>query len=400
MMQPTSIVDQTWWVGLNDRKTDLFEGLWPLPRGVSYNSYLILGEKVVLLDTVKVTMAGAFLAGLERLLNGRKIDYLVTHHLEPDHSGSIGLLRRCWPDMKIIGNKKTAEFLREMHGIEVDMPISDSDALELPDRTLRFYLTPMVHWPETMMTFDESNGTLFSCDAFGGFGTVDQSLFDDQGVPAWYEDDVLRYFSNIVAKYAPMTHKAIGKLAGLDIKIIAPSHGIIWRQDPLRIVKIYDRWSQDQWETGVLIAYGSMYEHTETMAEAVAAGVRDEGVTLRLYDVSRRHLSYIIRDAWRYGGLILGAPTYDTKLYPMMLHVINSLPKGLVARRSLGLFGNYGWVGGAVKTMQAWAEDQGGKPVEPIVEARFRPTDDDLKKCRQLGQTVAREVKNRQNNEG
>lgn len=398
MMQPTLIADQTWWVGLNDRKTDLFEGLWPLPRGVSYNSYLILGEKVVLLDTVKVTMAGAYLAGLDRLLNGRKVDYLITHHLEPDHSGSISLLRQRWPEMKIIGNKKTSEFLREMHGIEVDMPIGDGDALELPGRTLRFYLTPMVHWPETMMTFDESNGTLFSCDAFGGFGTVDQSLFDDQGVPAWYEDDVLRYFSNIVAKYAPMTHKAIGKLGGLGIKTIAPSHGIIWRQDPLRIVRIYDRWSQDQWETGVLVAFGSMYEHTEAMAEVVAAGVRDEGVTLRMYDVSRRHVSYIIRDAWRYGGLILGAPTYDTKLFPMMQHVLNSLPKGLAARRTLGLFGNYGWVGGAVKTMQAWTEEQGGKPVEPIVEVRFRPDDDNLQQCRQLGQNVAQEVKKRQNN--
>ncbi|MGE4490132.1 MAG: FprA family A-type flavoprotein, partial [Kiritimatiellales bacterium] len=271
------LTDDIFWVGANDRYTTLFEGLWPLPQGVCYNSYVILDEKTALMDTVKAQSEQDFLSKIRGLLkDGRKLDYLVVNHMEPDHSGAITALRSVWPDLVIVGNAKTAKFLESFYGItERVQVINDGDTLSLGKHTLQFYLIPMVHWPETMVTHDTHTSILFSADAFGGFGALTGGIFDDELDLDYFEDEILRYFSNIVGKYCAMVQNAIKKLGGLDIRMIAPTHGPVWRKHPEHIIEKYDRWSRHEAEEGVALIYGSMYGNTEKMMEAVARGLSE-----------------------------------------------------------------------------------------------------------------------------
>lgn len=395
MQSAVPINDDIFWVGVNDRRTDLFESIWPLPRGVSYNSYLIGDRKVALLDTVKEISLSGYLEKLKAVLAlERKIDYLIVHHLEPDHSGSVQVLREIFPKMQIVGNRKTAEFLEQLYGIKQDVRVvRDGEELDLGRRKLRFHLTPMVHWPETMMSYELADGILFSGDAFGGFGTLDSGIFDDTTDIAYFEDEILRYFSNIVGKYASMVQKAITKLKGLDVRTIAPTHGPIWRTHPGQIIELYDRWSRHEAEPGVVIAYASMYGNTEKMAETVAEGLSGQGCqAVRVHDVSRTHVSYAIRDIWRYKGLILGSPTYDTKVFPPMDSLLSLLETKAIRKRAVGIFGSYGWSGGAVKAMTDFVKNNGLELVEPVVEVQFAAGADELEQCRQLGRNMARHI--------
>jgi len=384
-----------YWVGTNDRETHLFEGLWPLPRGVSYNSYLIMDDKVALIDTVKHTSFDSYRGKVACTLNGRKIDYLIINHMEPDHSGSVRMMLELYPEMKVVGNKKTADFLEKFYGVTDNVVIvGDGDTLDLGKNKLKFYLTPMVHWPETMMTYHEKHKILFSGDAFGGFGTLDGGIFDDEVDIAYFEDEILRYFSNIVGKYCATVQKAIKKLAGLEVAIVAPTHGPVWRKNPWSIIDRYDRWSKHEAEEGVVIAYASMYGNTERMMEAVARGLsEEENHRVRIHNVSTSHLSYLIRDAWRFKALLLGSPTYDTKLYPPMDHFIRILEHKKLTGRVLGLFGTFGWSGGGVSTLTEFGKSGGWDLVEPIIEAHCAPTPDDLKMCEQLGQNIVKRLK-------
>ena len=287
------------WIGVNDRHTTLFEELWPLPRGVTYNSYLILDEKIAIVETVKSLGTEGFLDKIRAALPPtRTPDYLVIDHMEPDHSGSIRMLREAYPNLAIVGNQKTATFLADFYGIEDNLHIvGDGDVLDLGRHKLQFHLTPMVHWPETMMTYDTTSKILFSGDAFGGFGALTGGIFDDEVDIEYFEDEILRYFSNIVGKYCSTVQKAIQKLAGVDIGIIAPTHGPVWREDPGHIVQLYDRWSRHEAEEGVVMVYGSMYGNTESMMEAVAKGLSEENLSrVRIHSVACTHLSYLIRD--------------------------------------------------------------------------------------------------------
>lgn len=392
------ISDHLTWVGTNDRETDLFEGMWPLPRGVSYNSYLVKDQKIALIDTVKHTAFDRYIENIRRCI-GRdaKIDYLVINHMEPDHSGSVKMLIDLFPDLKIVANQKTLSFLENFYRItENVMVVKDGDELDVGSRKLKFYLTPMVHWPETMMTYDTADKVLFAGDAFGGFGALEGGIFDDEVDIDYFENEILRYFSNIVGKYCVPVQNAIKKLQGVDVKTVCSTHGPVWRTNPSWIISRYDRWSRHEGEEGVVIVYGSMYGNTEKMMEAVAKGLSDEDVSrIRIHNVSRMHISYLIRDAWRFRGLILGSPTYDTKLYPPMDHFIRFLEHKQLKNRVLGLFGTFGWSGGGVSTLTEFA--QGGKGawdlVEPIVEARCSPTESDLDRCEELGQNVVKRLK-------
>lgn len=390
------IVDKVFWVGTNDRDTHLFENLWPLPRGVSYNSYIIIDDKVALIDTVKHNSFDAYLGKVRCMLGGgKKIDYLIINHMEPDHSGSLRAMLDLYPEIKLVGNKKTVEFLQKFYGIAENIKVvGDGDELDLGSRKLKFYLTPMVHWPETMMTYEMKNRILFSGDAFGGFGTLDGGIFDDEVDIDYFEEEILRYFSNIVGKYCSTVQKAIAKLAGLEVAMVASTHGPVWRKNPWGIIERYDRWSKHEAEEGVVIAYGTMYGNTERMMEAVARGLSEEEIKrIRIHNVSTTHLSYLIRDAWRFKALILGSPTYDTKLYPPMDHFIRILEHKKLTNRVLGLFGSFGWSGGGVSTLTEFAKGGGWDLVEPIVEANCAPTDDDLAKCFKLGQNVVKHLK-------
>ncbi len=395
MQNGKPIVKDVYWVGVNDRRTALFEGIWPIPLGVSYNSYLIVDEKTVLIDTVKDLSVNGYLNKLKQMLGpDRQIDYLVINHLEPDHSGALPIIKRVFPNIRIVGNRKTAEFLKDLYGVPDIHLVQDGEELRLGRRTLQFFLTPMVHWPETMMTYETTDGILFAGDAFGGFGALEGGIFDDEVDLDYYENEILRYFSNIVGKYSPMVQKAIQKLSDVDVKIVASTHGPIWRTDPGHIIRLYDRWSRHEAEPGVVVVFGSMYGATEKMAEAVERGVADGGVkTIRAHNISTSHVSYVIRDAWRYQGLILGSPTYDTGLFPPMESLLRLLCSKKLSNRSAGVFGSYGWSGGAVKALKQFVEDGKLGLVEPVVEARFAATSEQLERCRALGRAMAERVR-------
>jgi flavorubredoxin len=389
------IVKDVYWVGVNDRRTPLFEGIWPIPRGVSYNSYLILDEKTALIDTVKDMSVNGYLRKLRHVLGpNRQIDYLVINHLEPDHSGAVPLVKQIFPNVQVVGNKKTAEFINDLYGVQDTRIVQDGEEISLGRRKLKFFLTPMVHWPETMMTYEPSDGILFAGDAFGGFGTLEGGIFDDEVDIHYYEDEILRYFSNIIGKYTAMVQKAIQKVSGVDIRIVASTHGPIWRTDPGYIVQLYDRWSRQETEPGVVVAFGSMYGATEKMAEAVERGVADGGIkTIRTHSVSTSHVSYIIRDVWRYQGLILGSPTYDTGVFPLMNHLLNLLQEKRIANRVVGLFSSYGWSGGALKGMRQFVEDNKLELIEPVVDVKFAPTAEQLEQCHALGKAMAKRIR-------
>ncbi len=395
MQNGIPIVKDVYWVGVNDRRTSLFEAIWPIPRGVSYNSYLIIDDKVVLVDAVKDQSVHGYLKKVKHLLGaGRPIDYLVANHLEPDHSGAVPVLKEAFPALQVVGNKKTAEFVNDLYGIQDVRVVQDGEELDLGRRKLKFFLTPMVHWPETMVTYEVTDRILFSGDAFGGFGALEGGIFDDEVDVSYYEDEILRYFSNIVGKYAPMVQKAIEKLKGLDIRIVASTHGPIWRTDPNHIIRLYDRWSRQETQPGVVVAFGSMYGATERMAEAVERGIADGGVkTIRTHNLSGSHVSYVIRDIWRYKGLVLGSPTYDAGLFPLMETLVRLLAGKRVANRVVGLFGSYGWSGGAVKGLRQFVEENKLELVEPVVEAKFTATPEQLEQCHELGRAMAQRIR-------
>ena len=383
-----SITEDLFWIGNNDRTTDLFESLWPLPRGVSYNAYLLVDEKRVLIDTVKSNSIDTYIEKVDYLVQKYgKVDYLIINHMEPDHSGAISVLRTIWPEIKIIGNKKTAEFLKEFYGItENILFIEDGEELSIGKHRLKFFFTPMVHWPETMMTYEVTRQMLFSGDAFGGFGALNGGIFDDEVDLAYYEDEILRYFSNIVGKYSPMVQKAIQKLAPFQIRLIASTHGPVWRSDPREIINLYDKWSRHEAEEGVVLAYGSMYGNTAKMMEAVARGLNSEKLaTIRIHNVSGVHLSYLIRDAWKYKAVIFASPTYDTSLFPPMDHFVRMLERKSLKNRIMGIVGTYGWSGGGIKVLEELAEKHNWRLLDPTILAKCSPKEEDLRECFELG---------------
>ncbi|MFO7958928.1 MAG: FprA family A-type flavoprotein [Candidatus Brocadiia bacterium] len=394
-MNAIRITEGIHWVGVNDRETDLFEAIWPIPDGIAYNAYVVDDERVAVVDTVKASGFGSFLSNLRTAIGpDRDVDYLIINHIEPDHSGSARLMREVFPDVTIVGNRMTLEFLSHLYGIDENvLQVSDGDELELGERTLQFLLAPMVHWPETMVTWDPADRVLFSGDAFGAFGALDGAIFDDQLDVDRLEEEILRYFANIIGKFCTPVQKAIERVRGLDLSVVASTHGPVWRDDPWRIVDCYDRLARQETEPEVVVVYGSMYGNTTAMMEAVCSGLREGGCpTVRVHDASRSHVSYILRDAWRAAGLIIGTATYDQKIFPPIEHLVNYLEAKRLVGRALGLFGTYGWSGGGVEGLEEFGERCNFDLVEPVVEARFMAKDDDLKECVELGRAMADRV--------
>lgn len=389
--------DKTYWIGVNDRQTALFEELWPIPHGVAYNSYIILDDKVAIIDAVKDISMGLYIGKLRRLLGERKkIDYLIINHIEPDHSGGIKILRETFPGMEIVGNKKTLDLLAHFYGITDNIrQVEDGDMLELGTCRLKFFLTPMVHWPETMMTYEETHKILFSGDAFGGFGSLDNAIFDDELKDlSYHEDEMLRYFTNVIAKYSVMVQKAIAKIKDLEIAMVASTHGPVWRSSPRRAIELYDRWSRQEAEPGVVIVYASMYGNTEKMMEAISRGLTPEmSGPVRVHNVSRSHPSYIIADVWRYKAIVLGSPTYNMGLFPLMDHLLRLIENKGLKDRIVGIFGSYGWSGGAIKELTDFAGRMKWQLTEPVIEVKCSPTEEDLRNCRLLGSNIAKTLR-------
>ncbi|MFW5912458.1 MAG: FprA family A-type flavoprotein [Candidatus Hadarchaeota archaeon] len=383
-----------YWVGVNDRTTDLFEGVWPLPEGVSYNSYLIDDEKKVLVDSAKSYFEDELLENIEKILDPSEIDYIISHHMEPDHSGAFPTLRRLAPEAEIVCTEKAKDFLESFYEISDGITVvGTGDSLNIGKRELKFFETPFVHWPETMMTYDPSDKILFSGDAFGGFGALEAGIFDDKLDLEFYEDEVLRYFANIVGMYSSAVQAALGKLSDVDVEIVAPTHGPIWRERPERIINLYDKWSRKEGEAGITLVYGSMYGNTAEMMEAVAQGINSAGCkNLRIMDASRVHLSHLLSNSWKRKGLIIGAPTYDARIFPPVDHFLNLAQKKKLKDRIAGIFGSYGWSGGAIDRMKSTIEELDWELVEPIGEFRGKPTEEELEKGMEMGKAVAEKI--------
>ncbi|SFL29041.1 FprA family A-type flavoprotein [Halanaerobium salsuginis] len=400
MYNSIKLTDKVHWVGVNDKETDLFESLWPLPEGIAYNSYIINDDKVALIDTVKINYTDTYLEKVRDVIGDKKVDYLIINHMEPDHSGSIKSVLEAYPEMKIIGNAKTMNFLEGFYGItEGTQVIKDGDELDLGSRKLKFFITPMVHWPETMMTYDQKDKILFAGDVFGGFGSLNGFLFDDEVNIDHYEDEIRRYFSNIIGKYGPVAHRTISRLGKeIEPEMIASTHGLVWREDPAHIIQEYDKWSQQETEEGVVVVYGSMYGNTKVMAEAVARSLSENGIEqIRLFDVSRKHPSFIINDIWKYNGIVLGSCTYNTEIFPPMDYLLKALESRNIKNRVLGIFGSYSWSGGALDRLKEFKENVNCQLVDPVIESQHAPSSEILEKCYEIGKNVASAVK--ENNE-
>lgn len=391
------IAKDLFYVGVNDRTKTLFEGLWPLPVGVSYNSYLLRDQKTVLFDTVDSNYAGLFFHHLEEALDGRALDYLVINHMEPDHSGSIAILKKRFPQIQIVGNKRTLDMLAGYYSITDNViQIEDGEELELGTYKLKFFLTPMVHWPETMMTYETTTGTLFSGDAFGCFGSLDGGVTDAQLNLEKYWDEMVRYYSNIVGKYGSPVQKALEKTASLSIRTVCSTHGPVWTtsENIEKVVGIYDRLSRYEAEPGVVIAYASMYGHTEGIAEMIASELSSQGIkNIVVHNLSVSDPSYVIRDVFKYNTLIVGSPTYNNQLFPKVESFLSQIQARDVKNRYIACFGSFTWAGAAVKRLLSFVETSNFELIGEPVEMKQAQYESVKEKVRALSQAIIEKLK-------
>lgn len=396
------IKDKIYYVGVNDRNKNLFEGLWPLPDGVSYNSYLIDDDKVCLIDTVEVDFFIPFIKNIQEVIGDRPIDYLVINHMEPDHSGSLSLIKKYYPDIKVIGNKKTFGMMSGFYGIDSDViEVKNGDSIALGRHTLNFVMTPMVHWPETMMTLLSSTSVesplsiLFSGDAFGCFGALNGGIIDTEINCDSFWLEMTRYYSNIVGKYGTPVQNALKKLAGVHLDYICSTHGPVWHEYIDKVVGMYDSMSRYETVPGIVICYGTMYGNTERMAEEIARAASQAGIkNIVLYNVSKTHHSYILRDIFRYRGLIVGAPTYNTGLYHEMDVLLSEVARRDIKNHYIGWFGSHAWASKAVSEIAKWNDEHIHFEVvgEPV-DMKQSMTVDVKTQCEALGRAMAEKLK-------
>lgn len=342
------VTENLYWVGANDRRLALFENIHPIPRGVSYNSYLLLDKKTVLFDTVDWSVCRQFLENVETVLDGRNLDYLVINHIEPDHGASIEEILLRYPQAKIISTEKAFMLMRQF-GFPVDEKmeeVKEGDTKSFGEHTVAFVEAPMVHWPEAMVTFDTTNGVLFSADAFGSFGALDGKLFNDEvNFDRDWIDDARRYYTNIVGKYGPHVQSLLKKASSIDIKMICPLHGPVWRTDIGYFLDKYNKWSSyEPEEKGVMIAYASMYGNTESAASSLAASLVEKGMkNVVLYDVSNTHVSTLISETFRFSHIVLACVTYNLGIFPPMHNYLIDMKALNLQKRTFSIVENGSW---------------------------------------------------------
>jgi anaerobic nitric oxide reductase flavorubredoxin len=397
-MKPIEIRPGVFWVGVNDRVTDLFEGLWPISReGISYNAYLVVDEKSALIDLSKEILTEDYLAQLAQVFDITTLDYVVINHMEPDHSGALKRVLELAPSVQILGMPKTVGMLNDFYGITENVTrLSNGEELSLGKHTLRFVYTPFVHWPETMMTYMVEEQVLFPCDGFGGYGVLDDGIFDDTVTDlAYYEAEALRYFTNIVAAFSKSVLSAISKFTEMPIEMIAPSHGLIWRKDPGRILQLYQTWSQyyhQPAEVGITALFGTMYRNTERALNAALAGIASEGVPVKVHDVRKTHVSYILPDLWTRRGVLAAAPTYEGGLFPPLMDVLMMTDRKRVTHRTAAYLGSQAWSGGGQTDFMRIAEKMDWQVLNAFTFLGG-PNETDLSRAYEMGVQLARAVK-------
>lgn len=391
-MTPIQIDEKVTWLGVDDRETDLFEGLWSIRKSsVSYNSYLIRAGKNVLVDIIGETAQESYFKQLHSLIDPAELDYVVINHMEPDHTGALQALLKLAPQVTLLVAPRAVEMLQHFYNIRDQVQVvKDGETLSLGEDTLRFIHTPFVHWPETMMTYLEGSAILFSCDAFGGYGVVNGKIFDyDHSDLTAFESEAQRYFFTVVSLFSKPVIKAIKKLGEVPIKMVAPSHGLIWKKNPDHIIELYSRWANytsGPAENGVTVLIGSMYGNTRRMLESVLSGLQESGITYRLFDVVRDDLSEMLTSIWSQQGVMIGAPTYEGNLFPPVSHILENAGHKRIRNRKVARFGSYGW--------NAAAQQHYEKLIEPmhwnqmgVLEFRGAATDQELA----AGQVFGRE---------
>lgn len=395
MYQVQQVTDNIYFVGVNDRTKHLFENMWAIPQGVSYNSYLIVDTEVVLIDTVDVCYSDIFFHKIESILGDRPIDYLVVNHMEPDHGGSIGLLRQRYPKMKIVGNKKTFDMIKGYHGISEGLvEVKHGEALSVGKHEFRFFLAPMVHWPEVMFTYESCQRVLFSADAFGTFGALNGHLFDHQADLTHYLLEMHRYYSCIVGKYGSFVQKALKMLLEQDLPLdyVCPAHGVVWTEKHFpEALAIYDKLSRYEGEDGVVILYGSMYGNTEQLADILAQSLAHAGVKhIICHNVSKSEQSQILCDIFRYRGLIIGSPTYSNGIFSPIENIMNLVRVRELKSRVYSVFGSYSWAPMAVKKLLPFAEEMNWELVGTPVEMKMSDIPSVIDAIWDLGQDFAK----------
>lgn len=368
------VTDGIYWVGANDRRLAKFENMFPIPRGVSYNSYVILDGKTALMDTADSSVAERFMENVAAVLDGRALDYLVVQHMEPDHCANIAAIIEKYPDVTVVGNAKTMQMIGQFYSgtkAKQTLLVKEGDKLPLGEHELTFVTAPMVHWPEVMVSYESKEKILFSADAFGTFGALNGALFDDEiFFDAIWMEDARRYYTNIVGKYGPQVQALLKKAAGIEIDMICPLHGPVWRSDLDLLLEKYDQWSRyEAEEDGVLLVYGSMYGNTENAVEVLAAEMVEQGMkNIKVYDASVTDCSYLIAEAFRYSRILVAAPTYNAGLFAPVEHFLNDMKALNLQNKKIALVENGSWAPMAGKHMKAIVETMKNMEiVEPVL---------------------------------
>ena len=393
------VTEDLYWVGGNDRQIELFENIFPLAKGVSYNSYLLLDEQTVLFDTADYAIGKQFIENVMSVLNGRNLDYIVVNHMEPDHCSLIGELLLHYPDVKIIGNAKTFPMIEQFFSFDLTgktLTVKEGDTFCSGKHTFRFIMSPMVHWPEAMMTYDEKDKVLFSADAFGTFNALNGNLFNDElDFNREWLDEARRYYTNIVGKYGPQVQNVLKKASSLDIQMICPLHGPVWRSNLNFIIEKYNLWSRyEPEEKGVMIAYASMYGNTENMAEILAVMLAEAGVkNIHMHNIPKTHVSELISDSFKYSHIVLASPTYNNGIYPLMDNYLEDMKALSLQNRTIAVLGNGSWAPQATKLISAKIKEMKNmRLLEASVTIKSSLKEAQLEELNSLSRQIAEEV--------
>lgn len=397
-MRLSKLSENVFYIGVNDRTTVKFESMWSLPYGISYNSYLVVGtNKSAIIDGVDESHALEQIDHIKAILGDKVPDYLIINHMEPDHSGAIRILKQNFPSLIVVGNNQTLSMIKGYYGIcENILAVKDNDILDLGgDITLRFSFVPMLHWPETMVTYLESEKTLFSGDAFGCFGALNGAVKDTKMCTDRYWPEMIRYYSCIVGKYGTFVQKALTKLSSIDIKMICSTHGPVWTDSISKVLTLYDKMSRyDALDDGVTIVYGSMYGNTQRIAESIADGLASAGVLdIDVYNVSKDDHSRIIQSIFTHRGLVLTAPTYSDTLFPPMMQIMEAIKTRNIVNRDCLVIGSHTWSPKATNIMSRYIEDLGMVPVTLPLTLKQAPTSEFIAQCRSAAFELADKLK-------
>ncbi|MCX8189139.1 MAG: FprA family A-type flavoprotein [Nitrososphaeria archaeon] len=389
-MVVVKVCEDIFWVGVDDKRDILFEGLWPIPYGVSYNSYIVKGsEKIALIDAVDRFYTKEFLSNIEEVVKFSEIDYIILNHLEPDHSGALEEVVKKTTKAKIVSSQMGINFAKAYYGGNFEaIAVKDNDTLNLGGHTLKFITAPWLHWPETIFTYDINTSTLFSGDAFGTFGALEGKIFDDETNVREYENEMKRYFADIVSHYSQFVLKAAEKIKDLPIKILCTTHGPVYRKEPDYPIKLYLKWSSGVDEKKVLIVYGSMYEHTTEIAEYLEEKLKQKGITVKSFNLCKVHPSFILPELIDSKTVLLGSPTYEGAIYPPVSNFLEYVRIKNVRPKTFGIFVNYTWGSNIIEQLKNKLNENGMKIIEPTLFVRGKLTEEDKKKADSLIENI------------